>query len=542
MATDSPVKTAGVVYTPPALAALLVREGLGAAGPQEARHVLDPACGDGGLLGAAATAGVPPEHLCGVDIDPGAIAAARRRLGPDARLRTGDCLGLALDQAFPDVAAAGGFDVVLGNPPYVRQERLGGRKSPLAEHYACFHGGADLYIYFLERGLAWLRPGGRLAFVVPNKWLRVAYAARLRGLLATGSVVERVIDFGHTPLFAGADAFPSVIVLRREAPTGATTVQVATVPRRAPGPLAAQVSAHSHPVPQSRWGMGPWGLAPAALDTLLARISERGTPLAQVLGSPLRRGVLTGLNAAFVVDGATRAALVAADPGSAEVLHPVARGRDLARWRVAAPDAWLIGARRGLDLGRYPAVLAHLEGFRDRLTPRGPGAGGPGRKPGRYRWHELQDTTAYWSIFDRPKLVHADLAWRPAFALVREPLVLLNTAYVWPTDDLFLLGVVNSPVMWLWLWHHATHGKDEVLRLIRSVLETVPVPDPSDSVRRGVSDAVAELCAGAAGARAAVLERQVSDGVLRAFGLDADDGSLLARHAPPRMPPGWSGR
>jgi SAM-dependent methyltransferase len=533
---DVQTENSGVVYTPPALVALLVQNALGR-DPKPGLWVLDPACGQGALLSGVDTAD-GGHQLCGVDLDSQALAAARRCLGPGALLKRSDALSLDWAKAFPGAERQGGFDVVIGNPPYVRQEFLGEQKRYLAEAFTSFHGAADLYVYFLELGLRCLRPGGRLAFLVPNKWLSVGYAAGIRRLLAREACLERVVDFGHAPLFRGTDAFPCVVVLRRMKPVLTTMVAVSRVPRTARGTLARQVQDHQHPVPQKRWGPKSWQLESEDLHRLLEKIQERGTPLGQVLGAPIRRGVLTGLNEAFVIDDVTRDKLLTADPASAALLHPLARGRDLQRWRVRPLQKTLIAARRGVDLGPYPAIRAHLALYRDRLTPRRPGTAGPGRKPGRYGWYELQDTTAYWSVFEQPKIVHTDIAWRPAFALVRDPLVLLNTAYVWPTADLFLLGVVNSPVLWAWMWRRATHGKDEALRLIRSFIETLPIPDAGDGVRRSVEEAVAELCASPDADRVAVLERRVTTGVIRAFGLSPDDVALLARTAPKRMPPG----
>lgn len=99
--------------------------------------------------------------------------------------------------AFPQVFAAGGFDVVVGNPPYVRQELLGPIKPYLQEHYAAYHGMADLYVYFYELGLKLLKPGGLLSFIVTNKWMKAGYGEPLRKLLAEAAWVESVVDFGH---------------------------------------------------------------------------------------------------------------------------------------------------------------------------------------------------------------------------------------------------------------------------------------------------------------------------------------------------------
>src|SRR5207302_5608235 len=114
---------------------------------------------------------------------------------------------------FPQVFERGGFDAVVGNPPYVRQERLGPIKPHLEKTYRAYHGMADLYVYFYERGLNLLKPGGRLAFVVTNKWMKAGYGEPLRRLFAEDAWVESVVDFGHAKqFFKDADVFPCFLV------------------------------------------------------------------------------------------------------------------------------------------------------------------------------------------------------------------------------------------------------------------------------------------------------------------------------------------
>ena len=128
-----------------------------------------------------------------------------------------------LAQPMPD----GGFDAVIGNPPYVRQERLAALKPALAASYATFAGTGDLYIYFFEQGLRLVRPGGRVAYVVTNKWLKAGNAEELRAMLTdpARAETEAVIDFGHArAFFPDADVFPNVVVMRR--PDGRTRPSV----------------------------------------------------------------------------------------------------------------------------------------------------------------------------------------------------------------------------------------------------------------------------------------------------------------------------
>lgn len=122
----------------------------------------------------------------------------------------------AWQRHFPDAFKHGGFDVVIGNPPYVRQEWIKEDKPYLQEHYRAYDGVADLYVYFYELGLAILKPGGRLGLIVTNKWLKAGYAEALRGHLGGTAWIESVIDFGHAKqIFPDADVFPSILVARK---------------------------------------------------------------------------------------------------------------------------------------------------------------------------------------------------------------------------------------------------------------------------------------------------------------------------------------
>jgi type II restriction/modification system DNA methylase subunit YeeA len=118
--------------------------------------------------------------------------------------------------AFPEVFAQGGFDVVVGNPPYIRQELLTPYKPWLETHYDTFHGMADIYVYFYELGLRLLKPGGLLSFIVTNKWMKAGYGEPLRRFFSEKAWVRSVVDFGHAKqIFVEADVFPSIIVVEK---------------------------------------------------------------------------------------------------------------------------------------------------------------------------------------------------------------------------------------------------------------------------------------------------------------------------------------
>jgi hypothetical protein len=134
---------------------------------------------------------------------------------------------------FPEVFAQGGFDVVVGNPPYIRQELLSPFKPWLEAHYEVFHGMADLYVYFYELDVRLLKPGGLLCYIVTNKWMKAGYGEPLRRFFNEKAWVRSVVDFGHAKqIFEKVDVFPSIILV--EKPTGAPkpkTARLCTIPR-----------------------------------------------------------------------------------------------------------------------------------------------------------------------------------------------------------------------------------------------------------------------------------------------------------------------
>jgi hypothetical protein len=394
--------------------------------------------------------------------------------------------------AFPNVwrdwsgaGALGGFDAVIGNPPYVRQEQLGAVKPALAKAYRAFDGVVDLYVYFYELGLRLLRPGGRLSFVVTNKWLRAGYAERLRGLFADEAWLEAVIDFGHAKgFFPAADVFPCVVVARRpdagEPPEQTAACQIPRDLVRLDR-VSEQVAELSFPLPRAVFTRRAWVVERPAVGALLDKIRRAGAPLREAAGVSPLYGIKTGCNEAFLVDTPTRDALVAADPGCAEIVRPYLRGQDIDRWHAPWAGLWMIFARRGIQIERYPSVLAHLSRFRQQLEPRPTDWDGDprewqGRKAGSYAWHELQDAVDYWERFAEPKIIYPDLSWSPSFAFSNRGELVNDLAFAIPTPDLTILAILNAPLTWWCLWRTTLHGKDEVLRLKSRYLEQVRIP------------------------------------------------------------------
>jgi hypothetical protein len=406
--------------------------------------------------------------------------------------------------AFPEVFSASerpdgriGFDVVLGNPPYVRGEWLSPTLKDLLEcRYTVFGRKADLLVYFFERSLGVLAKGGRLGFIVSNKWLKAAYGEPLRRFLSRNAVLESLIDFGHSPVFEDADTFPVITLLSRpdEAAQSTTQVRLAKVPRESLGAagLAQLVESGAIRVDRDRFGDNAWSLEPPQVHDLINEISQRHPSLRDSLDKRCMSGVKTGYNDAFLLDAETRDRLIEQHPGGAEVIRSFARGSDIGRWSVEPPAEYLVAIPSSRDrtwpwtgaaepeavfAATYPSIYEHFR------TDQRPSEDRLGRMMKRQdqgeHWWELR-SCSYYKEFEKPKVMFADIAWQPEVALDGTGLYLNNTAYFLPGRDLWALAVLNSPVMWWLAWRTFQHGKDEALRWFADSVETVPFPQPTE--------------------------------------------------------------
>jgi len=399
-------------------------------------------------------------------------------------------------------AGSAGFDAVVGNPPYVRQETIKPLKAYLQENYETFDSTNDLYVYFQEREIRLLRADARMGMIVANKWMRAGYGVGIRGFLQRTACPLDLVDFGHSPIFPDADTFPCILIAgRRTKPIASQDVagsgevmHVCAVPRDDWDEhmnLLGYATTKRHSLPTNLLRDENWSIERPLLQGLMEKIRKSGVQLKDFIGSSPLYGIKTGLNDAFCLDAETRERLIREDSRSAEIIKPLVRGRDIGRWRARESNTFLIFARRGIDIEKYPAVKRHLSGFRAQLEPRPAnwsGANWPGRASGSYEWYELQASPSNEAArtLEGPKILYQDLAWHSEFAVDTGGFIPNNTAYLIPGTDCYLLAILNSPLMWSYISRTAQHGKDEVLRMFTDFVETIPIAEPgkNDSVQR----------------------------------------------------------
>ncbi|MBM3268511.1 MAG: Eco57I restriction-modification methylase domain-containing protein [Candidatus Sericytochromatia bacterium] len=518
----------GAVYTPAWLAGLVMRETLARAGDPVSMTVCDPTCGDGRFLLAAQEAGIPPERLYGVDRDAAAVAAARAAV-PGANLETGEALvGLDWERAFP--GTGGTFDLLVGNPPFVRIQDLRKHDPALADglaaRYESAAGNFDLYGPVLELALARMRVAA--GFVVPHRFFKTEYGRALRDRLAPH--VALIADFGDRPVF-GQDAqtyICALVLVRRSRPH--------FVYSRAWG----DGTDGSGEVPRAALTPAVWlPLLPDELRTY-ERIAEGAVPLLGAPGSPAARlfvGLQTPANRVYRLEplddrGDELLVRSAAEPSpfriERQVTRPLLMGADIRAFRIADKGRMvLLPYRRGalLDLpAEAPLAAAYL-----RRHQAGPLAGAW------WEWPYPKNLGA----FEQPKLLVGGVAARGRYAydatgayyvvgggdggysLLPQPGV----------DPWALLGLLSSAVMDYALQRRSAMFAGRCYSYGRRFLHDLPIR------LAALTPALAELArerASASGARATDLDRELDRQVGEAYALTRSDWAAINRLVPAR--------
>jgi len=353
------------------------------------------------------------------------------------------------EQNFREIMREGGFDAVIGNPPYVRQESLGANKSYFQQRYKVYHGMADLYAYFIERGVTLLKPGGLFSYIVANKWMRANYGAPLRRWLKEQQI-EEIIDFGELPVFKSVTTYPCILRVSKPGQDRkpCDLISVSQVKTLEFTDLADYVHSNSYSVNRQGLSESGWSLGGGETEALLAKLRAAGAPLGEYVQGKIYRGILTGLNEAFVIDGATRDRLITSDPSSSELIVPFLAGRDVKRYATLPTGRWLILIPRGWTRqhsqgaknawlwlqNQYPGVASHLAPYAVASQKR--------YDKGEY-WWELR-ACDYYDEFTKDKIIIPAIVANASYNYDENGFYSNDKTSIIPTDDKYLLGLLNS--------------------------------------------------------------------------------------------------
>jgi hypothetical protein len=456
---------------------------------------------------------------------------------------------------FPEVFVGEkpGFDVVVGNPPYVRQERISEQKSFFQTAFnPVYHGGADLYVYFLVQGIRNLTKGGILGFITANKWLRADYAAELRHYLPQQARPLQLLDYGHSKVFPGTDTFPCILIVRSE--DGQEQVEAkllfADVSDRTRGNTTLQtyMRRHGFEVPYTNLQRTSWILEPTGVSELIEKFQTKLPKLGDRTGTDALRGIITGLNDALYVDTSTRNRLIEEDPECESLLRKLLRGRTIKRWHSVWDGDWMIAIPSSSNQTwpwsdcedekkaeqffqqTYPSIYHHLKVFESPLRLR--------QDQGQF-WWELRSCD-YYDELEKPKIVIQQILYHSVFALDDKNFWVNQTVYFLPIDDLYLLAILNSRVIWWYLYRMWPHKKDEALSVQKPHLLSLPIPEVTDDLHSQI-ETLAHQAREIAGQDNRLpdlleLETQLNEYMIEAFKLSRAEVAMINSTLPPRDP------
>ena len=288
--------------------------------------------------------------------------------------------------------------------------------------------------------------------------------------------MEEIIDFRDLQVFQGATTYPCIIRIIKGAPR--TSFDVTLVKTLAFKSLSGYVEENHYKVNQSAIDDKGWSLADESTQALLEKLKAVGVPLGEYVEGKIYYGIKTGLNEAFVINEAARSRLIAEDAKSAELIKPFLAGRDIKRYLPPKSDKYVIFTRRGVNIDSYPAIKKHLSQFRERLTPKPKDYKGnewKGRKPGPYQWYEIQDSIDYYSDFEKPKIFWPEIAGDARFTFDGSCYYANNKTYIIPVSDFYLLGLLNSALLRLFIHNVCTDLQGNSFNFSAVFVERTPI-------------------------------------------------------------------
>lgn len=387
-----------------------------------------------------------------------------------------------------------GFDIVIGNPPYVNSGAIREIKPQLKAIYGkFFDGSSDLFTYFYRRGFDLLKPGAVLAYISSNKFMRTGYGEKTRRLLSREGELRAIIDFGELPVF-GASVDSAIVVVQKPVgkPQG-NTFRAVAIKEKEEISLAGQVLVErGENYKPSDMPDDGWLFESSSVRKLLEHIQSVGKRLDSIVTGKFYRGILTGLNDAFVIDEVQKNSLLSAQAELRAVIKPWLDGNEILRWRAKYNGQYIIAIASSANrqwpwsnakteaeaeqifYKTYPPLKEHFSDYLERLRLRA--------DQGQF-WWELR-SCSYWDAFNESKLVFNETS-KELHAFIDDSQICINKTgfIITHAERHYLLGIMNSSVLDYYYrqifpsWGDPWNGGRVQFRRDRMVDAPIPWPD-----------------------------------------------------------------
>jgi type I restriction-modification system DNA methylase subunit/REP element-mobilizing transposase RayT len=379
----------------------------------------------------------------------------------------------------------GGFDVVIGNPPYVKLEQIKEVSESLSKlNYETFDKRGDLYVLFVERGFQILKKHGLISFIMPNKWLQAGYGQKLREFLLTKEL-QRLIDFGDIQIFEGATTYPVIFTAKADEPKD--EFYASLLKESGVLDFEANVLNTTETFKTDSFNGDTWVISSGINQKLISKLSAKFKTLEEFIGGEAFRGIVPGLSEAFIIDEIKRQELISKDLNSSKVIGSLLRGRDIIRYGKPQKEGleYIIlasfGSYKTLQ-SNYHAIYNHLMMYEDKLKKRGQCTGSKptNEKPfnGQHHWLELDNnpSESYLDLYKKPKIMYQAFQVKPCFIYDEQSLYCNNSMWNISSDNKALLGILNSKMGWWLITKYCTQIQNGC-QLIWKYFGKIPVPE-----------------------------------------------------------------
>ena len=387
---------------------------------------------------------------------------------------------------FADVFENGGFDIVIGNPPYIQLQGNGGSLAKLYDgcKFESFARTGDIYCLFYEQGWRMLKNGGHLCFITSNKWMRAGYGKDLRRFLANKTNPKLLLDFGGIQVFDSATVDTNILLFSKDGNRHETQAVSGSKQHKY---ILKNLSdfVRQNAVATDFAGSDSWVILSPIEQSIKRKIESVGVPLKD-WDINIYRGVLTGYNEAFIISTEKRDEILSncqtpeERQRTEELIRPILRGRDIKRYGYDWSGLWLINTHNGIKgklerihIEDYPAVKAHLDQYWDKISTRADKGDTP---------YNLRNC-AYLDDFNKPQIVWLELTDLPKFSLVKD-MASLNTVFFMTGEHLsHIIGFLNSAII-TWYFHNCLGARSGAgtNRWLKYTIEQLPIPPICDKV------------------------------------------------------------
>ena len=419
-----------------------------------------------------------------------------------------------------------GFDIVIGNPPYIQLIKDGGKLAKMYENqgYKTFVRTGDIYSLFYEKGYQILKPKGILAYITSNKWMRAKYGEATRKFFAEKTNPLQLIDFAGIKVFESATVDTNILIFAKENNTFSTRACVMK---------DKELKKMSDYIKQN--GVEGYRFDSSESWVILSEIEQRIKAKIEAVGTPLKDwdiqinyGIKTGFNEAFIINGEKRKELIAQDPKSAEIIRPILRGRDIKRYGYDFADLYLINTHNGvkekgikrINIEDYPAVKAHLDLFYPQLEKRADQGGTP---------YNLRNC-AYIEDFYKQKIVWKAVGKNLAFSILEEGKFLTAPASFITSEKglYYILGFLCSSFGKYFIYSNSdTTGAGDIMLNIQSLIK-IPIPQLESNKQKTIEDKVFEIInLKGKNISTDTLEKDIDSLINNIFGFNDDEISFI---------------